>query len=60
MSSINANESSSLMHHRISDLLYAITTDLLLFDPIYQGNVTLADLLDTSSIYVYDTFNDLS
>ncbi len=59
MSSIDANESSSLMYHRINDLLYAITTDPL-FDPIYQGNVILADLLDTSSIYVYDTFNDLS
>ena len=54
-----ANESSSLMYHRLDDLLYAITIDPL-FDPIYQGNVTPANLIDTSSIYAYDTINDLS
>jgi len=54
-----ANEPSYLMRHRLNDFLYAVTTNPL-FDPVYQGNVTPADLLDTSAIYVYDTFNDLS
>lgn len=49
---------SSLMRHRINDPLYPITSDPL-FDSIYQGNVTPADLLDVSSIYSYDTFSDL-
>lgn len=53
------NEPSYLMRHRLNDLLYAVTTNPL-FDPIYQGNVTPSDLLDTSTIYVYDTINDLS
>jgi len=55
----DSNASSSLFRHRINDLLFAITTDPL-FDPIYKGNVTPADLLDTSAIYVYDNFDDLN
>jgi len=54
-----ANEPSDLLYHRINDFLYAVTTNPL-FDQIYRGNVTPADLLDTSAIYVYDTFNDLN
>lgn len=48
---------SSLMRHRINDPFYPITSDPL-FDSIYQGNITAADLLDVSSIYFYDTFSD--
>jgi len=55
----DANAPSSLFRHRINDMLFAITTDRL-FDPIYKGNVTPADLLDPSAIYVYDKFDDLS
>lgn len=53
-----ANEPQSLQFHRINDSLFEITTDSI-FDPIYKGSATPAILLDVSSIYTYDTFNDL-
>ena len=52
------DESSSLQGHRLNDNLFAVTTSSL-FDPIYQGNVRPSDLLDVSSIYIYDTVNDM-
>lgn len=54
----DSNESSALLRHRINDRLLEITESSL-FDPIYEGSVRPSDLLDVSSIYSYDTFDDL-
>jgi len=54
----DSNESSTLLRHRLDDRLLEITENSL-FDPIYQGNVRPRNLLDISSTYSYDTFDDL-
>lgn len=51
----NDSAGSTLRGHRLNDRLFGITTSDL-FDPIYRGRVSPADLLDVSARYVYDTF----
>jgi tyrosinase len=51
----NDSAGSTLRGHRLNDRLFGITTSDL-FDPIYRGRVSPADLLDVSAQYVYDTF----
>jgi tyrosinase len=52
------NVGSALRRHRLHDRLFNITSNVL-FDPIYHGRVRPADLLDVSSRYTYETFDDL-
>jgi tyrosinase len=52
------NSANTLRGHRLNDLLLSITSSDL-FDPVYNGSVRPADLLDVSTRYVYDTINDL-
>ena len=51
------NENASLQRHRLSDLMYEITTDEQ-FDPLFRGRVRPADLLTVSTRYIYDTLDD--
>jgi tyrosinase len=48
------NTPDELLYHRLNDRLRPITTNQL-FDPLYRGNVTPVQLLDTSALYVYET-----
>lgn len=49
----DGNAPNVLLYHRLNDPLRPISTNQL-FDPLYRGNVTPAQLLDTSQLYKYD------
>jgi tyrosinase len=51
----NNNAGTALRGHRLNDRLFAITRSSL-FDPVYRGRVSPADLLDVSARYIYDAF----
>ncbi|MGH9963998.1 MAG: tyrosinase family protein [Nitrososphaeraceae archaeon] len=56
------NTSDDLLFHRINDYMFFVGTDpttFELFDPAYKGRARPADVLDTSTRYKYDTFDDL-
>jgi tyrosinase len=54
----DASATTTLRGHRLNDRLFRITSSDL-FDPIYKGKVSPADLLDVSAQYSYETFDDL-
>ena len=54
----DASATTTLRGHRLNDRLFSITSSDL-FDPIYKGKVSPADLLDVSARYSYETFDDL-
>jgi tyrosinase len=54
----DASATTTLRGHRLNDRLFRITSSDL-FDPIYKGKVSPADLLDVSAQYRYETFDDL-
>jgi tyrosinase len=48
-----ANAPNVLLYHRLNDPMRNITSNEL-FDPLYKGTVTPAQLLNTSQLYKYD------
>jgi tyrosinase len=49
----DGNAPNVLLHHRLNDPMRNITTNQL-FDPLFRGNVTPAQLLNTLQLYKYD------
>jgi tyrosinase len=53
------HENSTLNGHRLNDLMYYITLNEK-FDPLYAGRARPLDMMDISSRYKYDSYEDFA